>query len=198
MTIGVGGSTAEAEFARMRDLTGDVPAIGMEEWLARVERAQGLMREKGISALYLDSSVNLFYFTGIGAEAERAPARRRHPGRRPGHLPQPRLRGAEDPHAAELRRRYPRLGGARGPDRPRHGDDRQPRLRGRARWRSIRKPRSSPSTACARPATATASSTAPRSPRRAGPARRPAEIALLKRANEITLEVHKAAAAILR
>jgi len=65
MTIGVGGSSAEAELAAMRPMRGDVPPIGVDERLRRVERAQALMREKGIDALWLDVSSSLTYFTGL-------------------------------------------------------------------------------------------------------------------------------------
>ena len=65
MTIGVGGSTAEKELAAMKSMRGDVPAIGVEERLARVARAQAIMREKGIDALYLDVSSSMTYFTGL-------------------------------------------------------------------------------------------------------------------------------------
>jgi Xaa-Pro dipeptidase len=65
MTIGVGGSTAEAELAAMRSLRGDAPAIGVDERMTRIARAQALMREKGIDALWLDISSSLTYFTGL-------------------------------------------------------------------------------------------------------------------------------------
>ena len=65
MTLGVGGSTAEAELAAMTSLRGDVPAITVDERLARVARAQALMREQGIDALWLDVSSSLTYFTGL-------------------------------------------------------------------------------------------------------------------------------------
>lgn len=65
MTTGVGGSTAAAEFARMQDMTAGIAPIGNEERQARIEKAQKLMREQGIAALYLDTSPNLFYFTGL-------------------------------------------------------------------------------------------------------------------------------------
>jgi Xaa-Pro dipeptidase len=65
MTIGVGGSSAEAELAAMRSLRGDAPVIGADERLKRVARAQALMREKGIDALWLDVSASLTYFTGL-------------------------------------------------------------------------------------------------------------------------------------
>jgi Xaa-Pro dipeptidase len=65
MTIGVGGSTAEKELAAMTSMRGDVPPIGVEERLKRIARAQEIMREKGIDALYLDVSSSMVYFTGL-------------------------------------------------------------------------------------------------------------------------------------
>ena len=65
MTVGVGGSTAEAELAAMKNMRGDVPPIGVEERLQRIARAQAIMREKGIDALYLDVSSSMTYFTGL-------------------------------------------------------------------------------------------------------------------------------------
>jgi Xaa-Pro dipeptidase len=65
MTIGVGGSTAEAELARLKNMRGNVPAIGVGERLARIDKAQQLMREKGVDALWLDVSSSLTYFTGL-------------------------------------------------------------------------------------------------------------------------------------
>lgn len=65
MTVGVGGSTAEAELAAMTSMRGDVPPIGVEERLRRIARAQKLMQEKGIDALYLDCSSSMVYFAGL-------------------------------------------------------------------------------------------------------------------------------------
>src|SRR5437588_12822278 len=65
MTVGVGGSTAEAELAAIRNMRGDAPPIGVEERLQRIARAQAIMREKGIDALYLDVSSSMTYFTGL-------------------------------------------------------------------------------------------------------------------------------------
>ena len=44
MTVGVGGSTAEAELAAIRNMRGDVPPIGVDERLQRIARAQAIMR----------------------------------------------------------------------------------------------------------------------------------------------------------
>ncbi|MCF3932705.1 Xaa-Pro peptidase family protein [Acuticoccus sp. M5D2P5] len=65
MTIGVGGSDAQTELARMADMTEGIAPIDNTERFDRITRAQALMREQGISALYLDTSVNLAYFTGL-------------------------------------------------------------------------------------------------------------------------------------
>jgi Xaa-Pro dipeptidase len=65
MTIGVGGSTPEAELAAMRSMREGIRPIEDAERLRRVDKAQRLMREQGVQALYLDVSTNLFYFTGI-------------------------------------------------------------------------------------------------------------------------------------
>jgi Xaa-Pro dipeptidase len=65
MTIGVGGSTFEAELARMKSMAEDAIPISTVEIEQRLAKAQRLMREQGIQALYLDTSTNLRYFTGI-------------------------------------------------------------------------------------------------------------------------------------
>jgi Xaa-Pro dipeptidase len=65
MTIGVGGSTAEAELGRMQPMREGIVPIDDAERMRRIEKAQRLMREQGVDALYLDVSTNLFYFTGI-------------------------------------------------------------------------------------------------------------------------------------
>ena len=65
MTIGVGGSTAEAELALLSPMRGAAPPIGDAERAVRIERAQALMREAGIDALWLDVSASLTYFTGL-------------------------------------------------------------------------------------------------------------------------------------
>jgi Xaa-Pro dipeptidase len=66
MVKGVGGSSFAAELAQLSPMSADVPAIGTDELRSRVARAQTLLREQGLDALYLDTSTNLNYFTGIG------------------------------------------------------------------------------------------------------------------------------------
>jgi Xaa-Pro dipeptidase len=65
MSIGVGGSSAAAELARMQLMRNGIVPINDAERLRRIDKAQRLMRERGVQALYLDVSSNLYYFTGI-------------------------------------------------------------------------------------------------------------------------------------
>ena len=65
MVLGVGGSSFAAELAAMQPMTSGVTPIDAGEYQARVARAQALMRQQGVDALYLDTSTNLRYFTGI-------------------------------------------------------------------------------------------------------------------------------------
>jgi Xaa-Pro dipeptidase len=64
MTIGVGGSTAEQELARLSNMTLGVEPISTGEFTARIEKACQLMREHDIDAVYLNAGTNLYYFTG--------------------------------------------------------------------------------------------------------------------------------------
>lgn len=64
MTIGIGGSTAEIELNKLSDMTTDVAPITLAEYQQRIVKAQQLMREQNISALYLNAGTNLTYFTG--------------------------------------------------------------------------------------------------------------------------------------
>ena len=65
MTMDVGGSTMEAELERMSSMRDGVEPVSAEERWCRIEKAQRLMRTEGIQALYLDASTSLFYFTGM-------------------------------------------------------------------------------------------------------------------------------------
>ncbi|UXI68124.1 M24 family metallopeptidase [Tahibacter amnicola] len=64
MTIGVGGKSREEALASLSNrMAGAVP-IGREEYEARIARAQALMRDQGIAAIYINAGANLAYFTG--------------------------------------------------------------------------------------------------------------------------------------
>lgn len=65
MTKGVGGSTAEIELSKLSDMTGGTSPITAAEYQNRIDKAQALMREQGLSAIYLDAGSNLRYFTGL-------------------------------------------------------------------------------------------------------------------------------------
>lgn len=65
MTIGVGGSSPEEELRKLTSKRDTVAPIGQAERHERVAKAQALMRRQGISALYLDASTSTFYFTGL-------------------------------------------------------------------------------------------------------------------------------------
>lgn len=65
MTIGVGGSTIEIELSKLSDMTVDTVAISKSEYESRINKAQQLMREQKVSAFYLDAGTNLHYFTGL-------------------------------------------------------------------------------------------------------------------------------------
>ncbi len=64
MTTGVGGSSAEQELAKLQTMREGVPPIAVEEREARIAKAQRIMREQNVDALYLDASSSLYYFTG--------------------------------------------------------------------------------------------------------------------------------------
>lgn len=65
MTIGVGGSTIEIELNKLSNMTTGVSAITTAEFHARINKAQQLMRDQGVCAMYLDAGTNLHYFTGL-------------------------------------------------------------------------------------------------------------------------------------
>ncbi|MGO1118301.1 M24 family metallopeptidase [Rhodovibrionaceae bacterium A322] len=64
MAIGIGGSSAEIELEKLSDMTGDVTPIDLSEYQDRIAKAQRLMRETGVMATYLNAGTNLNYFTG--------------------------------------------------------------------------------------------------------------------------------------
>ncbi|MDR7211022.1 Xaa-Pro peptidase family protein [Flavobacterium piscis] len=64
MTIGIGDSTAAIELEKIENRTQDVQPIQLEEYLQRTQKATQLMRELSVKALYLNAGTNLYYFTG--------------------------------------------------------------------------------------------------------------------------------------
>ena len=65
MTLGVGGSTMEVELKRISSQRDTVTPIGAEERKARIAKAQKEMQAQGVGALYLDAATSAFYFTGL-------------------------------------------------------------------------------------------------------------------------------------
>jgi Xaa-Pro dipeptidase len=64
MPIGVGGSDAATELAKLSDMTTSVQPITAAEFQARISKAQQLMKANNIDATYLNAGTNLYYFTG--------------------------------------------------------------------------------------------------------------------------------------
>lgn len=56
------GQAAEAE---LRPMTGNAVPISVAERQARIERAQRMMRERGLSAILIEPGASLVYFTGV-------------------------------------------------------------------------------------------------------------------------------------
>lgn len=65
MTIGVGTSTKEKELRKLKPFETEIPAIATNEYQQRVQHAQQLMRANNIKATYINAGTNLHYFTGI-------------------------------------------------------------------------------------------------------------------------------------
>ena len=63
--IGVGGSTSAQALAKLRVMNADVAPVPVAEFQARIARAQALMQAQGIAAIYLNAGTNLYYFTGM-------------------------------------------------------------------------------------------------------------------------------------
>lgn len=70
MTIGVGGSDPTAELQAMQSMRGDAHPISNTERETRIAKAQELMRQQGITALYLDASTSLYCYTGLRARGK--------------------------------------------------------------------------------------------------------------------------------
>ena len=64
MTIGVGGSSAGAELNKLEHMALDISPTAPEEYAARVKQAQELMQEQDITAMYVHAGTSMTYFTG--------------------------------------------------------------------------------------------------------------------------------------
>ncbi|WP_418637712.1 M24 family metallopeptidase [Winogradskyella sp.] len=63
--IGIGGSTIDKELNAIVPCAHLVEPIKKEEYQARIQKACALMKTKNIRALYLNAGTNLYYFTGM-------------------------------------------------------------------------------------------------------------------------------------
>ena len=64
-TIGIGGSTIEAELNAIVPNSHLVQPIQKEEFQKRIKKACTLMQQQNVQAMYLHAGTNLFYFTGM-------------------------------------------------------------------------------------------------------------------------------------
>ena len=62
---GIGGSTIEAELKAIESTAHVVKPIQKEEFQQRIHKACGLMQAQNIPVVYLHAGTNLFYFTGM-------------------------------------------------------------------------------------------------------------------------------------
>ncbi len=65
MTIGVGETTTAEALAKLTDMSLDSEAVMRDEFEKRIEKLQLLMRKLGVQAIYLHAGTNLYYFTGL-------------------------------------------------------------------------------------------------------------------------------------
>lgn len=65
MSLGIGGTGREAALASLRPMLDGAVPIGLAEYRERIARAQALMREQGLAAIYLHAGTSLRYFTGL-------------------------------------------------------------------------------------------------------------------------------------
>ncbi|WP_298237752.1 Xaa-Pro peptidase family protein [uncultured Algibacter sp.] len=63
-TVGIGGSTIEAELKAIKPIAHLVNPIQKEEFKARIKKACILMQDKNAQVMYLHAGTNLYYFTG--------------------------------------------------------------------------------------------------------------------------------------
>ncbi|WP_417200899.1 M24 family metallopeptidase [Bizionia sp.] len=63
--IGIGGSTIEAELNAIKPTAHLIKPIEKEEFQQRIDKACQLMQDQNIPAMYMNAGTNLFYFTGM-------------------------------------------------------------------------------------------------------------------------------------
>lgn len=65
MTLGIGGSTAEIELSKLSSMRDGIKPIADSEFHSRIAKLARLMTESDVDACYLDASSSLAYFTGL-------------------------------------------------------------------------------------------------------------------------------------
>ena len=65
MTIGVGGKSIKEALASLTDMSDLIEDITVSEYQQRIANAQNAMRENQVAAIFISPSSNLIYFTGI-------------------------------------------------------------------------------------------------------------------------------------
>ncbi|EGM77199.1 Xaa-Pro aminopeptidase [Rheinheimera sp. A13L] len=60
----IGGQTKQQALDSLSSMTAGLLPVGLAEYQSRIKKAQQLMRQHGIDALYLNAGTNLSYFTG--------------------------------------------------------------------------------------------------------------------------------------
>lgn len=60
----IGGSSADEELKKLSDIAHLAQPITTDEFKQRLKRAAGLMKDNGLDAMYLNAGTNLYYFTG--------------------------------------------------------------------------------------------------------------------------------------
>lgn len=85
--IGVGGLTASEALDTLSDMTAGAKPITQTEFAARLGKAHRMMAEQGFEAIYVNAGTNLYYFTGTKWNAsERMVGALLIPGRLPAYI----------------------------------------------------------------------------------------------------------------
>lgn len=63
--MNIGGTSEQAALDTLKNMAGSAVPITLEEYRARIRRAQDRMQSVGIAALYLNAGSNLTYFSGM-------------------------------------------------------------------------------------------------------------------------------------
>jgi len=62
---GIGNSSMNDEIERLEQLKFDVKPVEYQEFKSRLKKASEIMDKNGINAIYLNANTNLYYFTGM-------------------------------------------------------------------------------------------------------------------------------------